>query len=231
MNNVNIDKDKVNNTTPSWVTPITDENIGKLKRQYYYEENKSKLVKYCGEDVEYILNEHKKQNSILFTATKELMKKAKDYNSAETLILMQNGTRRADYTSQYDYENVQFKLGMKKVLLDNGEETYTVLHNHPNNSNFSIQDVLTFIGYSKITQSILCTNSCQYTAILLKTNNYKSFEVNIITKIISFLISKDILDRHGSASRLIKLLYRFGVCYNELMHYADNIEGMDSSEN
>lgn len=204
MNNVNIDKDKVNNTTPSWVTPITDENIGKLKDQDFF-----------------ILNsdDDRKRNTHYNKLIRRLMQLAQKVNGMETLILYDNMRFKcvAPAVTNYSYNEVALTLEMEKIMYMSNN-TFTVFHNHPLGGDFSILDLRAFLARKNLQVMVMCTNSCMYSHMLIKTKNHENL-FSSINRILSYLIKLRILTGHESAMTIIKRLEILGIGYERFQNY------------
>jgi hypothetical protein len=160
-----------------------------------------------------------KINSILRNKIMILMLNAKLNKSTEALMLINNSNMKHLLTTNLDYNNVDFSYEMNRYMDDNTTNTYTAIHNHPNNSYFSIKDLKTFINYSSLAYVVVCTNSCQYIGMLGKTILINDNIKSRITSYIDKYIELNNLDEHSSAEKLIELLSEKGIVYAIYKNY------------
>lgn len=193
------------NNKNSNITKISISNILKIKRHKYFDET----VLYSN-----------KINEILQNKVKILMLNAKINNSTETLMLIENSTMRHILACDNDYNNVNFsdKMILELKNIDN-VSTFTAIHNHPNNTNFSIKDLITFIDKGKLAYIMVCTNDCKNIGILGKTN---IIDANTQVKMIKYIndyMNKNGLDEHSPADKLIQFFMTKGLLYAVYKNY------------
>lgn len=181
---------------------ITDDNIQKIPKHRYFSDNTNNI------------------NDELYNKTIILMTVAqKKANGNETLLLMRNSDFLYEVTSQHNVAEVSFNQKMLNALYTNNAETYTAFHNHPDDGPFSLGDVKQILEYDKLVLLVLCTNSCKYSAALYKTNNSKQQINHILARIMQIAFSKNILNMHMDAKKLIKWLVPLGFEYREYRNY------------
>lgn len=181
---------------------IEVENVRKIQKHRYFSDDN-------------------KFNTQLYNKTIILLSEAYKNNSAETLLLMDNNTFNYRCTSQGNSDTVMFDDKMLEALLDiNNVSTFTAIHNHPNDGGFSLGDLKQLLIYKKINTLVLITNSCKHSAFLYKTYKLNNnIQGKIITKILNFMIDKDIVNIHHSALRLIQYMQRLGLIYLYYINY------------
>lgn len=185
------------------ISKISISNILKIRKHKYFNDT----VLYS-----------EKINETLRSKIKILMLNAMLNNSTETLMLIENNTMKHILTCDNDYNNVTFSDTMKKSM-DNMECTFTVIHNHPNNTNFSIRDLKTFIENGKLLYLIVCSNDCRHIAILGKTDIINEKNQHNMIKYINDYMNKNKLDEHSPADKLIQFFMTKGLLYAVYKNY------------
>lgn len=186
------------------ITKISIDNVLKIKRHKYFNES----ILYSA-----------KINEILQSKIKILMLNAKMNNSTETLMLIENSTMKHMLSCDNDYNNVNFSEKMLTEINRNYASTFTAIHNHPNNSNFSIQDLITFIDIVTLKYIIVCTNDCKNIGILGKARVIDGDIQARMAIYIKRYISKKGLNDHSSAVDLINYFTTKGLLYAVYKNY------------
>lgn len=163
-----------------------------------------------------------KVNKIFITNLKIAMVYAYYCKSKEVLVFTDNMYKHSIrvVTSNSD-EKVSIPKDIRDIISSVGyEKEVMFIHNHPNNSSFSVLDVLTFLNLSAIKYLVVITNSCQYVAILEKTAGIPfQIQLNWI-KYIRYLMVKDNLTYHSTARHIIDEMVNHNVArYKEFKMY------------
>lgn len=173
-------------------------NILKIQKHKYFDDN-------------YVNNQLKLKTQLL-------MVNAFLHKGNETLLLMNNKTFKYTIYSENDQNSVSFNSKMLSLLMDK-TNLYTAIHNHPNESSFSIDDLIQLLRHEQLILLILCTNSCKYCAGLLKSNTVDNITSDKMLKYIKQYMYKNNLTGHSSAIPLIeyfstrKLIYVYYINY------------------
>lgn len=141
------------------------------------------------------------------------------HNSTEVLMIVDKTNFSDMTTSKNDVGSVNLSPKMINILA-NSNHNFIALHNHPSNSNFSIQDIWTFINKGSITELFVITNSCKYIAAIKK--NYDVLDNRIKDNLIEFIIkyiSKNKLKMKSNALDLIQELVNKNFIYIEFKNY------------
>lgn len=184
-------------------------NIIKIKKYLYFKED---------------FPDYKSINNNIHRAIKRLMVAALIHGSNEALLMIDNnalisGLKHYLITTNNDMQNVAFSYKMKLLLCHKDNKVYTVIHNHPDNSGFSIRDLKTFISWDKLKLMIVCTNSCQIIALLYKSNNIDcDTKRKILLYIDKYMKANKITSDHSPAIGIILNLNKL-LQYNEVMNY------------
>lgn len=178
-------------------TKITLNNIKNIKNHIYFDKT---IHNYK------IINKKIKSRLII------LMFHAMLNKSKETLLLFNNKTFHY-LISQHcsDFENVFLSENMIDLLTNNEEITYTAIHNHPNNSNFSLADLKQLFSYSKLQMIIVITNDCKNIAAIIKTGQVDFDTSQKLVIGINNYMSKKGVNEHYTAMKLIEYFHNKGM--------------------
>ncbi len=187
------------------ITPITKENIKKIQRHRYYDEQAT--------DID-VLQKNKILNSCIKKNLQRLMVAAAKSNNMETVVAVDLDTLGWAVATDYLPMDVSLSPQMEQAFLTSGN-TFIAMHNHPNNATFSIADVMVLVHYPNLQTIFMCTNNCDFIEMLDKGNkNFKPL-VKVVLSIVTKLINKNIINRHGDAKHLISFLVKSGFIYEK----------------
>lgn len=178
------------------ITPITRESVKKIQKHRYFDEHNSNLL---------VAENNKKLNSYIFNCIQKLMVGAYKHNNMESLIVVDIDTFAYRFNTNNLPTDVYLTPEMENAILNSGN-TFIAMHNHPNNSTFSMADVLVLINYPNLQTIFMCTNDCNFIEVLDKGNRYYKFTVRVVIKILNSLVSKNIINKHSDAKYFIKYL-------------------------
>lgn len=187
------------------ITPITKDNIKRIQRHRYFDEQTT--------DID-ILTKNKELNSCIKLNLQRLMVAAAKSNNMETVIAVDLDTLGWIGATDYLPMDVSLSPQMEQAFLTSGN-TFVAMHNHPNNSTFSIADVMVLVHYPNLQTIFMCTNNCDFIEMLDKGDkNFKPL-VKVVLSIINKLININIINRHSAAKYLIKFLVKYGFIYEK----------------
>ena len=121
------------------------------------------------------------QNKIIRDFHKELLRESADSNySNEVAYQLNSALKRkgVDYGDAYD------------VTINLKKNTTFVMHNHPNNTSFSVNDINWFVGHSQVTNLSLVTNTGKV-ELLTRMNNFDEAAFKALWEDAKELCSKD----------------------------------------
>lgn len=135
-------------------------------------------------------------------------------NSCEVVLIMHIPTFSFRINTDFNINNVSLTNSMHNALLNN-TGPFISIHNHPNNSFFSVKDLLTFLSYVNMQSCIVVGNSGKIIHIMTKRNKKKtsSFIYAIVEKLIRILIKNNLIKEHSSAKIYLDILKDFGIQY------------------
>lgn len=139
---------------------------------------------------------------------KELLKLVMNNGSnCEFVILIDLVTGRS-YVEQGEALHISLSEEMRQILDQAEEKTFAVLHNHPNNSIFSFEDMGSFVGYDSIYILTAIGNNGDIYA-LTKQGGFP-FEAEDCQ---SLLLKYDSYSRKGVLRQFFKEVSDFGLAY------------------
>lgn len=178
-------------------------NILRIKKHRYFNES---------------LNNHTRLNKIIYYSIVKLMIHAMMNNSLETLLIIDEKFKSKIYTSN-DINNVNIPDNILNIMNRGVNAKYIMMHNHPDNSNFSIKDLNTFIARCNIVYLVIVTNDCKHIAILgMNENVNDELRKRMISTIEKYCV-KNKLDEHASATKLIEFFQSKGLLYTVYKNY------------
>ena len=180
---------------------ITIDNIKKIKRHRYF-----RVESISEGDREY----NKKWNNESYKNLLRLMVVSMQNNCTETLILMRNEDFKFEITTDHSFTNVDFSYNMKRILILDNSYTYTAFHNHPNDSVFSVKDLITFLTTEKLDAMFVCTNSCKYIGLVLKGDRHKHI-LSMVSKILSYAQKLSLIRSIAPADKLLDVLHKIDI--------------------
>ncbi|MCM1222133.1 MAG: hypothetical protein NC548_47450 [Lachnospiraceae bacterium] len=179
---------------------ISKDNIRKIRKFRYFRT-----------DLDYTREYNNTWNRESYKNLLRLMTYAMLNNSTEVAILMRNQDFIYDIATDNSYDAVRLNNNMRNALLSVNDFTYTLFHNHPIDTSFSISDILSFLQYEKIDAIFVCTNNCKHIAVALKGDNHIKAR-HAIYGILDKAVNKlHIIRRDGSAFTLLKILSKFDI--------------------
>jgi hypothetical protein len=122
----------------------------------------------------------------------------------ETLLLMRLSDFKYETVTNYREDMVSFSDNMEHNL-NNNSNVYVAIHNHPNDSTFSVDDLQVLVEYNNLRAIFLCTNTCKYNAMILKNYTLSQKEIDIMRNYIKGYKQKNNGNGHISAEPLLKL--------------------------
>ena len=131
---------------------IKIEDILKIKKHNYFPNNST-------------------DTNIMHNSIRDLMIQAMKNNSKEALLVMRRDNIR-DYTIYTS--DMYNKIRVPNVVHELGSQNkvkFIMIHNHPNNTVFSMTDIKTLISYLYIDCIGVITNNCKYIAFAKVVNN------------------------------------------------------------
>lgn len=185
------------------ITKIRLDNILKIKKHRYFNE---------------FVDNYAYLNKILHYNVLKLMLHAMLNRSMETLLIMDTNFNSRVFTSK-DPNNVSIPDSIINTMNNNDEVRYIMLHNHPNNSNFSIQDLKTFISRHQIVYLMVITNDCKHISILGMNNDVNFYMRSRMLKYIEEYCRARGVGKHGSAEQLIMYFEKHGLLYAVYRNY------------
>lgn len=176
---------------------ITQEAIYRVKYHNYIRKNNPEAKR-----VNWAI--HKSIRKLLYIS----MTKA---GSCETLLLMHIPTHKFEMTTDYRVDSVNLTDRMRTVMIRHAGP-YLSIHNHPNNSFFSVLDLTTFLSYNQMQLCFVIGNSGKVIHLIIKDEKEYRNKINeIIRDIISLLVNSNIINGHSSAKPYINILGHFGL--------------------
>ena len=181
---------------------ITIRNILKIKRHQYFDSS---------------IKNHKTINNMLRRKVMITMFSAYKIGSEfEVLTIVDNHSFKHKTFTDKRTDMVSIPDSIKDYL-ENG--SYTAIHNHPSNGNFSIEDLTTFIQWVNIHYLFVCTNDCKYIAVLGKSVTINGKLQNQMLYVINEYKIKKHVDDHYSALELIEFFCTKGLLYQVRKNY------------
>lgn len=120
--------------------------ILRIKRHKYFDE---------------ILPENIKLNNIMHMGIRDLMPEALKNESKEALLIIQDkNIKKYRICTSDKYNSIKIPDDIKAVMQD-GSSKFIMVHNHPNNSIFSLRDIRTLIEYDCLCYIGVITNNCK----------------------------------------------------------------------
>lgn len=141
------------------------------------------------------------------------------HDSKEVLMLINRDTFNDAITSDTSESRVGFTEEMNYTL-KTSNSTFILMHNHPSNSNFTIQDLVVFLDKDRITELFVVTNNCMYIAAIKK--NYNIYDIHIKKRLIIFVLNytrANKLTMHSNAIGIIEKLVKENLIYIEFKNY------------
>jgi hypothetical protein len=179
-------------------------NILKIKKHQYFNST---------------IENYKEINKILQRKIKTTMLAAMMHNSSEVLMIIDNSTFNHRITTSNDMNNVTIPEYIVNIITDvSTDTTFTMIHNHPDNSGFSIMDLRTFINRDKIAYIFVCTNDCRIIAVLGKNNINQETKFKMLNTINKYMIINN-YNEHSPAIELIEFFEQKGLLYAAYKNY------------
>lgn len=149
------------------------------------------------------------------------------HKSTESLLLINCNTYRYLITTNNNPDEVSFSTKMLEKLRDTQDNNlYIAIHNHPYDNTFSLDDLTQLMRYRKLKAVMLITNTCRYSAGLLKENLTINERKQIIDDIEQYKKEYNV-DGHASA---LDIIQKFGV--NKLKYvYYNHLEQKEEHKN
>lgn len=133
--------------------------------------------------------------------------------SREVVLIMHVPTLKIDMNTDYDIANVSLNSNMHNALL-NYKGPFISVHNHPNNSFFSVKDLITFLSYASMQSCFVVGNSGNVIHVMVKDVQKSNYKLHIlIERIIRKLTNISIIQAHSSARPYLELLTGLGINY------------------
>lgn len=182
---------------------IKMENILKIKKHRYFNNS--------------VIN-HEQLNKAFYASIIKLMIHAMLNKSLETLLILDENFKSKVYTSN-DINNVHIPDNIIRKLDSDSSVKYIMMHNHPNNSNFSILDLYTFIQRYQICNLVVVTNDCKHISVLGMHNSVNMRTRSKMLQFIDEYCNKYNKNEHSSAERLIQYFQTKGLMYAVYRNY------------
>lgn len=145
---------------------------------------------------------------------KNLLQFAKYENNSDEVALIYNSTGSETIYIKGDADSVYYGSDADYVRLyaDSYPGELFVLHNHPNTSKFSVDDIIEFISEGPIGLMSVVTNQGQV-YILKKTAKYNYERTKKIFYNLYSDFRKGNIDKETAVNEFLKLCREGGVCY------------------
>lgn len=180
-------------------TYITPEAISNITYHNYDRSGKNEAKKFNWKMQEMI-------KRLMYTS----MVKAK---SCETLLILHIPTYKYEMATNYDACNVNITNKMHYTMVNN-RGPFVSIHNHPNNSFFSVLDLLSFLSYDTMLMCFVTGNSGKVIHVMLKdTVSYNYAIGQLVRGILGALVKMDIVDKYSTAKPYLKILNNLGIKY------------------
>lgn len=178
-------------------------NIFKIKRHRYFNES---------------VRDNVKLNKLIHHNIIKLMLYAMMNSSFETLLIIDESFKCKVYTSN-DINSVDIPETLLTKMNNGDDCKYIMMHNHPDNGNFSIKDLNTFVSRYQIEYLMIVTNDCKHIGIL----GMHSYVDDKLRKRMLYTVEKycrkNKLDEHASATKLIEFFQSKGLLYAVYKNY------------
>lgn len=189
----------------STVDKIKVSNILKIKKHRYFNDT---VVNYT------------KLNSLLYKNLVKLMLSAMFNKSLETLLIIDSDSMKSRTFTSHLNNNVDIPdCIIEKLNNTNDKTSFIMMHNHPNNTNFSIEDLNTFVSRPKISYLLVCTNDCKHIAIIGESSIINDTVRKKMLYVIEEYCKKNGLDEHSPADKLIQFFMTKGLLYAVYKNY------------
>jgi hypothetical protein len=161
-----------------------------------------------------------KINKIITNKVQVLLIHAMMNKSLETLLVMDTSNFNHKVFSSMTATDVDIPKDILKKLNNINDNThYLMIHNHPNNSSFSICDLVTFVSRDKIDYLMVVTNDCQYVAMLGEAENITLEIRQKMLQIIYYYAQHNGLSKYDSADKLIEYFVKNKLLYQVHRNY------------
>lgn len=93
-----------------------------------------------------------------------MMEALKNESKEALLIIQDKNIKKYRICTSDKYTNIKIPDDIKAIM-HNGSSAFIMIHNHPNNSIFSLRDIKTLVEYDCIYYIGVITNNCKYIAL------------------------------------------------------------------
>lgn len=154
--------------------------------------------------------ESEKYNKDVYKNIVRLLIISQQNNSNECLIIFDDTNGDIWHPVKGQEHTVRFDKQTYNMLKYNSN-TCSIIHNHPNNSPFSLQDLATTLIFTNISRSYVVTNDGKRIYVFIKSNIFRRNIYTYIGKLLKKLIAQKKLDGHSDPVKYIKLMKFIGL--------------------